>query len=111
MLKICPYQPGGFGTSIATALEGKIPLLRSPDGKLDWVFLKAQAPATFIEGSGKVMNTVPPTDFSYFEMINDLVQQEPAEAMDPEIIRRRSNSSSLGDSMTVFKLLRTESRP
>ena len=57
------------------------------------------------------MNTVPPTDFSYFEMINDLVQQEPAEAMDPEIIRRRSNSSSLGDSMTVFKLLRTESRP
>ena len=111
MLKIYPYQPGGFGTSIATALEGKVQLLRSLDGKLDWAFLKPQAPATFIEGSGKVMNTIPPNDFSYFEMINNLVQQEPAEAMDPDIIRRRSYSSSLRDSMTVFKLLRTESRP
>src|SRR5271157_776968 len=32
-LKIYPYQPGGFGTSIATGLAGKVPLLRSPDGK------------------------------------------------------------------------------
>ena len=32
------------------------------------------------------MNTVPPNDFSYFEMINDLVQKEPAEALDPEIM-------------------------
>ena len=57
------------------------------------------------------MNTIPPNDFSYFEMINNLVQQEPAEAMDPEIIRRRSYSSSLRDSMTVLMLLRIESRP
>jgi hypothetical protein len=85
-LKIYPYQPGGFGTSIATALEGKASLLRSPDGKLDWAFLKPQPPATFIEGSGRVMNTVPPNDFSYFEMIHELVQREPAEALDPEII-------------------------
>ncbi|MBM3092842.1 hypothetical protein GFB56_18830 [Ensifer sp. T173] len=32
------------------------------------------------------MNTIPPNDFSYFEMINDLVQKEPAEALDPEIM-------------------------
>src|SRR5271167_3555004 len=31
-LKIYPYQPGGYGTSIATGLDGKAPLLRSPDG-------------------------------------------------------------------------------
>jgi hypothetical protein len=85
-LKIYPYQPGGFGTSIAAALEGKAQLLRSPDGKLDWAFLRPHPPATFVEGSGKVMNTVPPNDFSYFEMINELVQQEPADAMDPEIM-------------------------
>jgi hypothetical protein len=85
-LKIYPYQPGGFGTSIATALEGKAHLLRSPDGKLDWAFLRPHPPAMFVEGSGKVMNTVPPNDFSYFEMIDELVQREPAEALDPEIM-------------------------
>jgi hypothetical protein len=31
------------------------------------------------------MNTVPPNDFSYYEMLNDLVQDEPASALDPEI--------------------------
>jgi hypothetical protein len=85
-LKIYPYQPGGYGTSIATGLEGKVPLLRTPDGKLDWAFLRPQPPAKFIEGSGKVMNTIPPNDFSYFEVINELVQREPADALDPEIM-------------------------
>src|SRR5271157_1716287 len=85
-LKIYRYQPGGFGTSIATGLDGKVPLLRSPDGKLEWGFLRPQPPAKFVEGSGRVMNTVPPNDFSYFEMINALVQEEPADAMDPEVM-------------------------
>src|SRR5271167_181748 len=85
-LKIYPYQPGGFGTSIATGLDGEVPLLRFPDGKLDWAFLRPQPPAKFIEGSGKVMNTVPPNDYSYFETINELVQEEPADAMDPEVM-------------------------
>ncbi len=49
-LKIYPYQPGGFGTSIATALEGKVPLLRNPNGQLDWAFLRPQPPAK--HGSG-----------------------------------------------------------
>src|SRR5208283_4806757 len=78
--------PGGFGTSIATGLDGKVPLLRSPDGKLDWAFLRPPPPAKFIEGSGKMMSTIPPSDFSYFEMINDLVQSEPADPLDPEIM-------------------------
>jgi hypothetical protein len=29
---------------------------------------------------------IPPGDFSYFEMINDVVQKEPADALDPEIM-------------------------
>jgi hypothetical protein len=85
-LKIYPYLPGGFGTSIGAALEGKATLARTPDHKLDWAFLRPDEPAKFFEGSGKVMNTVPPNDFSYFEMINDLVQKEPVGALDPEII-------------------------
>ena len=40
----------------------------------------------FHEGSGKVMNTIPPNDFSYYEMLNDVVQQEPATALDPELM-------------------------
>ena len=85
-LKIYPYLPGGYGTSIGSALEGKATLARTPDHKLDWAFLRPEEPAKFIEGTGKVMNTVPPNDFSYFELINDLVQKEPVGALDPEIM-------------------------
>ena len=85
-LKIYPYLPGGYGTSIGAALEGKATLARTPDHKLDWAFLRPEEPAKFIEGTGKVMNTIPPNDYSYFEMINDLVQKEPVGALDPEIM-------------------------
>ena len=67
-------------------MEGKATLARTPDHKLDWAFLRPEEPAKFIEGTGKVMNTVPPSDFSYFELINDLVQKEPVGALDPEIM-------------------------
>ena len=40
----------------------------------------------FHEGSGQVMNTIPPNDFSYYEMLNDVVQQEPATSLDPELM-------------------------
>lgn len=75
-LKIYPYTPGGYGTSIATALEGKVRLEKEPP----------IPPTKFIEGSGKAFNTVPPSDFSYFEMINELVQLEPASATSPELL-------------------------
>ena len=61
-------------------------MARTPDHKLDWAFLRPEEPAKFIEGTGKVMSTIPPNDFSYFEMINDLVQKEPVGALDPEIM-------------------------
>ena len=38
-----------------------------------------------MEGTGLVINTIPPNDFGYYEMLNALVQEEPAEALDPEI--------------------------
>jgi hypothetical protein len=85
-LQVYPYLPGGYGTSIGAALEGKATLALTPDHKLNWSFLRPEEPAKFTEGTGKVMNTVPPSDFSYFEMINDLVQKEPVGALDPEIM-------------------------
>ncbi len=74
--KIYPYEVGGVGTSIAEFLTGKTRLGRV-----------TPPPATvFHEGSGKVMNTIPPNDFSYYEMLNEVVQQEPATALDPELM-------------------------
>ena len=32
------------------------------------------------------MNTIPPSDFSYFEMLNEVVQREPVGSLDPEIM-------------------------
>lgn len=75
-LKIYQYTPGGFGTSIATALEDRVRLEGNPP----------VPPTTFIEASGKSFNTIPPNDFSYFEMINELVQMEPATSFDPELL-------------------------
>jgi hypothetical protein len=74
-MKIYPYTPGGFGTSIATALEGKVGLEVNPP-----------IPATkFVEASGKSFNTIPPSDFSFFETINAAIQQEPADSYNPEL--------------------------
>lgn len=74
-IKIYPYTPGGYGTSIATALEGKVRLDANPP-----------IPKTkFVEASGKSFNTIPPSDFSFFEMINENLQQEPADSYDVEL--------------------------
>ena len=74
--KIYPYEAGGVGTSIAEFLTGETRLGRvTPPPSL-----------IFHEGSGKVMNTIPPNDFSYFEMLNEVVQREPATALDPELM-------------------------
>jgi len=62
--KIYPYEAGGVGTSIAEFLARKAKLGR----------VTRPPPTVFHEGSGKAMNTIPPNDFSYFEMLNDVVQ-------------------------------------
>jgi len=75
-LKIYPYRPGGLGTPISSYLSGKIKSLHIP--------AKPKTPR-FVEGSKKVINSIYPNDYSYFEMLHKLVQMEPAEALDPEI--------------------------
>jgi len=74
--KVYPYDAGGVGTPIAEFLSGKARL-----GKIT-----PPPPTVFHEGTGKVMNTIPPNDFSYYEMLNEVVQQEPAGSLDPELM-------------------------
>jgi hypothetical protein len=74
-LKIYPYTPGGVGTSIATLLEGKVRLERNPP-----------VPETkFVECTGKSFNTIPPSDASFYDMINENMQQEPVGSYDVEL--------------------------
>ena len=74
-LKIYPYQPGSFGTPIAEALEGTVRLAGEP--KIPEM--------KFIEGTGLSFNTIPPSDYGFFEMINENVQNEPATSYDVEL--------------------------
>jgi len=74
-LKIYPYVPGSFGTPIAEALKGEIKLADEP--KIPEM--------TFINGSGLSFNTIPPSDYGFFEWINENVQNEPATSYDVEL--------------------------
>jgi hypothetical protein len=74
-LKIYPYVPGSYGTSIAEALTGEVRLAAEP-----------KVPeTTFVEGSGVAFNTIPPSDYGFFEMIDANVQDEPATSYDVEL--------------------------
>jgi hypothetical protein len=75
-LRIHPYAPGGPGTAIATFLAGRSALA-------------AGAPPVdtpFIEGSGLAFNTIPPNDFGFWEVVNELVQEEPVGSGDPDLL-------------------------
>jgi len=74
-LKIYPYSPGGLGSSIGAYLTGKGPLGGAA---------APQSPR-FVEGTGLAMTTLPPADFGHYEMLDALVQMEPAEALDTEL--------------------------
>jgi hypothetical protein len=63
--KVYPYEAGGVGTSIAEFLSGNAKLGR----------ITTPAPTVFHEGTGKVVNTIPPNDFSFYEMLNEIVQR------------------------------------
>ena len=74
-LKIYPYQPGAFGTSIAQALEGSVRVAPEPE-----------IPKTkFVEVSGLSFNTIPPSDYGFFELVNENIQSEPATSYDVEL--------------------------
>ncbi len=74
-LKIYPYEAGTFGTPIAEALEGEIRLAQQ----------KPIPKTKFINASGKSFNTIPPSDYGFFELINENVQNEPATSYDVEL--------------------------
>jgi hypothetical protein len=74
-LKIYPYKAGSFGTPIAEALEGKVRLAGESE----------IPPTKFIDASGMSFNTIPPSNYGFFEMINENVQNEPAASYDVEL--------------------------
>ncbi len=75
-VKAYPYQAGGVGTSFAAFLRGEAGL-----GAV------TPPPETvFHLASGKVMNTIMPNDSSYYELLDEVVQQEPAGSLDPELM-------------------------
>ena len=43
-------------------------------------------PNMFIDVSGKAFNTIAPADSTYFELVDELIQEEPNEAQDPELL-------------------------
>jgi len=74
-MKVYPYQPGSYGTSIAQALDGTVKIAGEPK----------MPEMKFIDGSGLKFNTIPPSDFGFWEMINANVQGQPAPSYDVEL--------------------------
>ncbi|MET0842838.1 MAG: DUF1254 domain-containing protein, partial [Mycetocola sp.] len=75
-LRIHPYTPGGVGTSVASFLAGRTPMAQTPP----------VPDTTFVEGSGLAFNTIPPNDFGYWDVINELIQDEPVGAGEPDLL-------------------------
>jgi hypothetical protein len=74
--RVSPYVPGTDGTAVASFLAGGAPLGAAKE-----------VPEThFVESSGVSFNTLFPGDYGFWEHINELVQDEPPEAGDPELL-------------------------
>ncbi|GJF31356.1 hypothetical protein KNE206_40560 [Kitasatospora sp. NE20-6] len=70
-LRIHPWTPGGHGSGTGAFLPG-----REPPAPSD--------PPVFTEGTGLAVNTLPPNDRSFYELLDTLVQEQPAGSGDPE---------------------------
>jgi len=75
VLAVYPYSPGGQGTSIGDYLNGEAKL--GP--------LSQYKKARLIDGTGMTINTLPPSNYQHFVMLNDMIQAEPATALNPDI--------------------------
>lgn len=73
-LRITPYTPGSYGTGIGSFLAGSAPLAS----------VVSSDPPAFMEGAGLAINTLPPNDYSFYELLDTLVQEQPAESVDLE---------------------------
>ena len=59
-------------------------------------------PATnFVNGSGKAFNTIHAMDASYFDEVNEVIQEEPADAIDPDT---SGLLASIGDPHSIVEL-------
>jgi len=75
-LRVSPYVPGAQGTAVGSYLAGRAPLGAA----------KPVPKTHFVEASGLAFNTVFPSDYGFWETIDELVQQEPPEAGNPELL-------------------------
>ena len=76
-LKVYKYVPGGIGTTIANYLEGKAslgPTVKEPKNL-----------ARLVDGTGLEINTIPPNDFGHYVFLDEMVQYNPASALDAEL--------------------------
>jgi hypothetical protein len=74
--RVSPYVPGAQGTAVASFLAGHAPLGAA----------RPEPETHFVESSGVSFNTLFPGDYSFWETVDELVQQEPPEAADPELL-------------------------
>ena len=74
--RMYPYTPGATGTAVGSFLAGRAPLAGAPE----------IPETTFVDALHLEINTITPNDFSFWETIDELVQQEPAGAGDQEIL-------------------------
>ena len=70
-----PYVPGGQGTSVGDYLNGNAQL--GP--------LSKRVPATLVDGTDIPLNTVPPVNYEHFVLLDELIQADRVEALDPEV--------------------------
>jgi hypothetical protein len=75
-IRVHQYIPGAHGTAVGSFLAGRAPL-GTP---------QPVSETRFVEATGMEINTLFPNDFSYWELVNELVQQEPPEGGDPELL-------------------------
>jgi hypothetical protein len=75
-LRVSPYVPGAQGTAVASYLAGHAPIGAA----------KPVPETHFVESSGLEFNTIFASDYGFWETIDELVQDEPPEAGDPELL-------------------------
>jgi hypothetical protein len=74
--RVSPYQPGAQGTAVSSFLAGEGPL----------GVAKPVPETNFVECSTREFNTLFPGDYGFWDHINELIQDEPPESGDPELL-------------------------
>ena len=75
-VRVYPYVAGAHGTAVPAS---------SPATRR-WAPRRPVPETPFVDVTGMSFNTIFPNDFGFWELIDELVQQEPPEAGDPELL-------------------------